>query len=169
MHFLFFSAEYCLAFSILLRTKPFRFCVQSPVLFCVFHSLTVSCFTETFLVSISYYSLSLVFSCCLVPDLLSCILDYPFALHLDSVCSCLNHCLCTWITPLVKPSGCCSSIEDHARLLECSSALPSIYLFAICSTLPVFLTRPMIKSLHMDPHASLAPLQCVHTVNMYYV
>ncbi len=38
----------------------------------------------------------------------------------------------TWITPLVKPSGYCSLIEDHTHLLEHSSALPSIYLFASC-------------------------------------
>ncbi len=56
--------------------------------------------------------------------------------------------------PSFKPSGYCSPIEDHVRLLEYSSALPLIYLFAICSTLPVFLTMSMIKSLHMDPHAS---------------
>ncbi len=58
------------------------------------------------------------------------------------------------VTPLVKPSGYFSPIEDHARLLEYSSALPSIYLFASFSTLPVFLTMPINKSLHMDPHAS---------------
>ncbi len=72
---------------------------------------------------------------------------------MDSVCPCLDHCLCTWITPLVKPSGYCSLIEDHARLLEYSSALPSIYLFAICSTLPVYLGMSINKSLHMDTHA----------------
>ncbi len=70
--------------------------------------------------------------CCLVPDLLPR----------------------TCITPLVKPSGYCSPIEDHARLFEYSSALPSIYLFASCLTLTVFLTMPLNKSLHMDPHAS---------------
>ncbi len=70
--------------------------------------------------------------CCLVPDLLPR----------------------TWITPLVKPSGYCSPIEDHARLFEYSPALPSIYLFASCLTLPVFLTMPLNKGLHMDPHAS---------------
>ncbi len=91
--------------------------------------------------------------CCLVPDLLPYI-GLTLCLPLDSVCSCLDHCLCTWITPLVKPSGYCSPIEDHARLLEYSSALPSIYLFAICSTLPVFLTMSIKKSLHMDPYAS---------------
>ncbi len=32
--------------------------------------------------------------------------------------------------------------------------LPSKYLFASCSTLPVFLTMPNNKSLHMDPHTS---------------
>ncbi len=36
------------------------------LLFCVYHSPSVSCFTELFLVSVSYFSLSLVFSCCLV-------------------------------------------------------------------------------------------------------
>ncbi len=52
------------------------------------------------------------------------------------------------------PSGYCSPITDHACLPEYSSALPSIYLFASCSTLPVFLTMPLNKSLHADPHAS---------------
>ncbi len=73
---------------------------------------------------------------------------------MDSVCPCLDHCLCTWITPLVKSSGYCSLIEDHARLLEYSSALHSIYLFAICSTLPVYLGMSINKSLRLDPHAS---------------
>jgi len=67
--------------------------------------------------------------------------------------------LCTWIISLVKLSGYCSPIEDHVRLLEYSSALPSIYRFAICSTLPVFLTMSINNSLHMDPHVSFAPLQ----------
>ncbi len=52
------------------------------------------------------------------------------------------------------PSGYCSPIKDHACLPEYSSALPSIYLFASCSTLPVFLTMPLNKSLHADPHVS---------------
>ncbi len=127
------------------------------LLFCVYHSPSVSCFTELFLVSVSYFSLSLVFSCCLVVwFLILCLVSWinPFAFLLDSVCPCLDHCSCTWITPLVKPSGYCSPIEDHARLLEYSFVLPSIYLFAICSTLPVFLTMSINKSLHMDPHAS---------------
>ncbi len=92
--------------------------------------------------------------CCLVPDILPCALDWPFAFHLYTFFSCLDHCLCTWISPLVKPSRYCSPIEDHARLLEYSSALPSIYLFAICSTLPVYLTMSINKSLHMDTHSS---------------
>ncbi len=148
---------------------PCLFCVQCPVLFCVFHSLSLSCFTEPFLVSVSYFSLSLfMLPCCLVPDLLPCILDYPFAFHLDS---CLDRCLCTWITPLVKPSGYCSPIEDHARLLEYSSTLPSIYLFASCSTLPVFLTIPINKSMHMDLHASrlIRPVTPLSEPDLIYI
>ncbi len=75
----------------------------------------------------------------------------------------------TWITLLVKPSGYCSLIEDHARLLEYSSVLPSIYLFAIVSTLPVSLTMSINKSLHMDPHThvSLALLHIHAYTNTY--
>ncbi len=109
----------------------FCFCVQSPALFCVFHSLSVSCFTEPFLVSVSYFSFSLVFPCCLVVWFLTFCLLPGFLSTL--------------------PSGYCSPIVDYARLLE---SLPSIYLFAICLTLPVFLTMSINKSLHMDLHAS---------------
>ncbi len=79
-----------------LRPPFVFFCVQSPVMFCVFYSPSVSCFTEPFLVYVSYFSLNLVFSCCLVVWLLTFCLVYwikPFAFHLDSVCSCLDHCL----------------------------------------------------------------------------
>ncbi len=41
------------------------------------------------------------------------------------------------ITPSVKPLGYCTPIADHACLLEYSSVLPSLYLFDVCSTLPV--------------------------------
>ncbi len=113
----------------------FCFCVQSPVLLCVFPSPSVSCFTEPFLVSVSYFSFSLVFPCCLVVWFLTfCLLPG------------LSLCLALWIF--------WSPIIDHARLLEYSSALPSIYLFDICSTLPVFLNLSINKSLHMDLHAS---------------
>ncbi len=44
------------------------------------------------------------------------------------------------------PSGYCLPIVDHARLPEYSSALPSVYLFAICSTLPVFWLCLLIKA-----------------------
>ncbi len=110
------------------HTKPFRvlFCVQSPVLFCVFHSPSVSCFTEPFLFSVSYFSFSLVFPCCLVVWFLT---------------------FCLWPDNLsVLPSGYCSPIVDYACLLDYSPALPSIYLFAICSTLPVFWPCLLIKA-----------------------
>ncbi len=77
----------------------------------------------------------LVFSCCLV------------------VWS-LTFCLVYWITPLVKPSGYCSPIEDHAHLLEYSFALPSMYLFCHLFDPAYVLTMPINTSLHMDPHAS---------------
>ncbi len=134
---------------------PCLFCVQSPVMFCVFHSPSVSCFTEPFLVSVSYFSFSLVF--CVVWFLTFCLVYWINPLPCIWTLFAPAWTLCTWITPLVKPSGYCSPIEDHGRLLEYSSALPSLYLFgicSICSTLPVFLTMSMIKSLHMDPHAS---------------
>ncbi len=56
------------------------------------------------------------------------------------------------VTPLVKPSGYFSPIEDHARLLEYSSA----FNIPVCQFDPgcVFLTMPFNKSLNMDPHAS---------------
>ncbi len=131
---------------------PCLFCVQSPVMFCVLHSQSVSCFTEPFLVSVSYFSFSLVF----------CVVWF------------LTFCLVYWINPsiwtLFAPAWTIACVpglpllsspldidrrsKTTTRLLEYSSALPSIYLFAICSTLPVFLTMSMIKSLHMDPHAS---------------
>ncbi len=67
MDILFFSAEYCLAFSFLLMLSTYQafpclFCVQSPVLIRVFHSPSVSCFMDPFLVSVSYFSLSLLLS-----------------------------------------------------------------------------------------------------------
>ncbi len=67
----------------------------------------------------------------------------------------------TWITPLVKPSGHCSPIADHARLSEYSSALPSIYLFASCLSLPVCLNLPLNKACTWirTPLVSSAPLQ----------
>ncbi len=120
----------------LATTKPFRvlFCVQSPVLFCVFHSPSVSCFTEPFLFSVSYFSFSLVFPCCLVVWFMT---------------------FCLWPDYLsALPSGYCLLIVDHARLLDYSSAWPHLYLFAICSTLTVFLTMSSNKSLQMDLHAS---------------
>ncbi len=56
----------------LATTKPFcvLFCVQSPVLFCVFHSPSVSCFTEPFLFRILVQSSLSVLPGCLIPDLL---------------------------------------------------------------------------------------------------
>ncbi len=59
-----------------LRPPFVFFCVQSPVMFCVFYSPSVSCFTEPFLVYVSYFSLNLVFSCCLVVWLLTFCLVY---------------------------------------------------------------------------------------------
>ncbi len=135
---------------------PFRvcFCVQSSVLFCIFHSLSVICFTEPFLVSVSYFSFSLVF--CVALFLIFCLVYWINALPSiwTLFASAWTIACVPGFTPLVKPSGYCSPIEDHACLLEYSSALPSIYLLASCSTLPVFLTMPINKSLHMDPHAS---------------
>ncbi len=85
--------------------------------------------------------------------------SFPFLVLVSLVFLC---CLAVWFLTFCSlpvflsalPSGNCSPIVDNARLLEYSSALPSIYRFAICLTQPVFLTMPHNKSLHMDLHAS---------------
>ncbi len=62
---------------------------------------------------------------------------------------------CLWPDYLsALPSGYCSPIVDHTRLLDYSSALLHLYLFAICSTLTVLLTMSSNKSLQMYSHAS---------------
>ncbi len=66
--------------------------------------------------------------CCQINESVFLICRCFFYLHSWELSS-LGH---RRITPLVKPSGYCSPIEDHVRLLEHSSALPSIYLFASC-------------------------------------
>ncbi len=59
-------------FSILLVLATYQalpclcLCSVSCIVLRFFHSQSVSCFTEPFLVSVSYFSFSLVFSCCLV-------------------------------------------------------------------------------------------------------
>ncbi len=96
-------------------------CVQSPVLFCVYHSLSVSCFTEPFLVSVSYFSLSLVFSCCLV---------FWF----------LIFCLVYWINAL----PCIRTLFAPAWTIACVPGLPllSSPLYIVCrsKTTPVYLS-----------------------------
>ncbi len=85
---------------------------------------------------------------------------FPFLILVSLVFSCclvvwfLTFCLVYWITPLAKPSGYCLPIEDQARLLEYSSALPSIYLFCHLFDPACVLTMAINKSLQMDPHAS---------------
>ncbi len=78
----------------------------------VYHSPSVSCFTEPFLVSASYFSLSLVFSCCLVVWF-------------------LTFCLVYWINPL--PS--IWTLFTPAWTIACVPGLPllSICLFFIYS------------------------------------
>ncbi len=52
------------------------------LLYCSHGFPSVSCFTEPFLVSVSYFSLSLVFSCCLVVWFLTLCLPFVFCLLL---------------------------------------------------------------------------------------
>ncbi len=113
------------------------FCIPSPVLFCVFHSPSVSCFTGPFLVSVSYFSLSLVFSCCLV---------FWF----------LTFCLVYWIPLLSSPLDIVRRSKTMSVYLSTHLPCPQYTCFAIC------LTMPINKSLHMDPHAShlVGPVAC---------
>ncbi len=149
MDFLFLSAEYCLAFItvLVLVTLPSHSVCVFCLVFCIYHSPSVSCFTEPFLVSVSSFSLSLVFLCCLVVSWINLLPAVSDTVR-------LNYCSRYRITPLVKPSGYCPPIEDHACWLEYSSVLSSIYLFATVWTRPV-MTMPLSnKALQMDPHAS---------------
>ncbi len=70
-------------------------------------------------------------------DSCPCFLDLPFCLAIRTLFAPrLDYCSRTWITPSVKLLGYCTPIADHACLFEYSSVLPSLYLFAVCSTLP---------------------------------
>ncbi len=57
-----------------------------------------------------YHSLALLVVPCLISARVSWI--NPLLYRMDSVCPCLDYCLCTWIISLPCPFGYCSPIVD---------------------------------------------------------
>ncbi len=131
------------------------FSVWSSVLFCIYHSPSVSCFTEPFLVSVS--SFSLVFLCCLVVWFLIFCLVYWINLLpavSDSVRTSPELLLTLSDYPPLSSPLILFADRRHACWLEYSSVLSSIYLFATVWTRPV-ITMPLSNTtLQMDPHTS---------------
>ncbi len=157
------------------------FSVWSSVLVCIYHSPSISCFTEPFLVFVTSFSLSLVFLCCLVvwflifclvswinllpavsdsvrtsPELLLTLLDYP---PLSSPLDIVRRSKTTPVdlsTPLSCPQYTCLQMFEPGLLWPC------LCLIKLCK----WIRTPLVFSAPLHQYL-LTKAQCSKQINKY--